>query len=43
MDDLAIWRAAEQMRKRHGGAAGIQSAMRADKLLDQSDLEGFEI
>jgi len=30
IDDLDIWRAAEQLRKLYGSDAAIQSAMRAD-------------
>ena len=40
MEDIDIWRAANQMRKLFGADAAIHSAMRADKLLDQSDVEG---
>ena len=39
--ELDIWRAAEQMRKLHGADAAIHAAVRADKLMDQSDIEGF--
>jgi len=42
MDEIDIWRAAEQMRKLHGADAAIQSAMRADKFLDQGDAAAFE-
>jgi hypothetical protein len=38
-----IWRAAEQMRKLHGADAAIHSAMRANKLMDQGDIEGFDM
>jgi len=41
IEERDIWRAAEQMRKLYGENAAIQSAMRADKLLDQGDTEGF--
>ena len=41
MEDIDIWRAAEQMRKLYGPDATIQSAMRPDKLMDQGDVEGF--
>jgi hypothetical protein len=42
VDELDIWRAAEQMRKLHGADGAIHSAMRADKFLDQGDTAGFE-
>ena len=42
MENIDIWRAAEQMRKLHGAAAAIHTAMRADKFLDQGDAAGFE-
>jgi hypothetical protein len=41
--DIDIWRAAEQMRKLYGADAAIHSAMRADKLMDQGDIEGFDM
>jgi hypothetical protein len=40
-DELGIWRAAEQMRKLYGADAAIHAAMRADKLMDQGDIEGL--
>lgn len=43
MKDIDIWRAAEQMRKLYGADAAIHSAMRADKLMDQGDVEGFKM
>lgn len=43
MEEIDIWRAAEQMQKRYGADAAIQSAMRADALLDQGDVAGFEV
>jgi hypothetical protein len=43
MDEIDTWRAAEQMRKLHGADAAIHAAMRADKLMDQGDVEGFGI
>jgi len=43
MEETDIWRAAEQMRKLYGADAAIHSAMRADKLMDQGDVEGFEM
>jgi hypothetical protein len=43
MEDTDIWRAAEQMRKLYGADAAIHAAMRADKLMDQGDTEGFDM
>jgi hypothetical protein len=43
MEDIDIWRATEQMRKLYGDDAAIHSAMRADKLMDQGDIEGFDM
>jgi hypothetical protein len=43
MEDIDIWRAAEQMRKLYGADAAIHSAMRADKLMDQGDIGGFDM
>jgi hypothetical protein len=43
MEDIDIWRAAEQMRGLYGPDAAILAAMRADKLMDQGDIEGFEM
>jgi hypothetical protein len=43
MEDIEIWRAAEQMRKLYGDDAAIHAAMRADKLMDQGDTEGFDM
>jgi hypothetical protein len=40
MEDIDIWRAAEQMRQQFGADAAIQAAMRADKFMAQGDLEG---
>jgi hypothetical protein len=41
--ELDIWRAAEQMRKLYGDDAAVHAAMRADKLMDQGDIEGFNM
>ncbi len=38
--DLDIYRAAAVLIKRYGEDAPIQAAMRADKLLDEGDMEG---
>ena len=43
MEDIGIWRAAEQMRKLYGDDAAIHAAMPADKLMDQGDTEGFDM
>jgi len=43
MKDIDVRRAAEQMRKLHGADAAIHAAMRADKLMDQGDVEGFDM
>ena len=40
IEEVDIWRAAEQMRKLYGADAVIHAAMRADNLLDQGDVEG---
>lgn len=42
MQEIDTWRAAQQMRKMFGPDAAVQSAMRADKLLDQGDIAGFQ-
>lgn len=41
IDDIDIWRAAQQMRKLHGADAAIQAAVRADDLLARGDVDGF--
>jgi hypothetical protein len=43
MDDIEIWRSAEQMRKLYEADAFIVAALRADKLMDEGDIEGFEV
>ena len=43
VDEIDIWRAAEQMRKLYGTDAAILAAMRADTLMDQGDVEGFNM
>jgi|GEM_PF-2502978 len=43
MEDIEIWRAAEQMRKLYGDDAAIQAATRADKPRDQGDTESFDM
>jgi hypothetical protein len=43
MEDIDIWRAAEQMRELYEAEAAVHAAMRADKLMDHGDAEGFEM
>ena len=43
MEEIDIWRAAEQMRKMFGAEAASQSSARADKLMGQGDVEGFDM
>jgi len=43
LEEIDIWRAAEQMRNMFGADAAIRAAMRADHLMDQGHIEGFEI
>jgi hypothetical protein len=43
VDEIDIWRAADVMRKMFGADAAIHSAMRADKLMDEGDAEGFNM
>jgi hypothetical protein len=43
MEETNIWRAVEQMRKLYGADAAIHAAMRADQLMDQGDIEGFDM
>jgi hypothetical protein len=43
MEEIDIWRAAEQMRRLYGSDAAIHAAMRADKLMDQGNVEGFNM
>ena len=39
-DEVDIWRAAKLMVDQHGDEAPIQTAMRADELLERGDMEG---
>ena len=43
MEEIDIWRAAEQMRKLYGEDASTHAAMRADKALEHGDTEGFAV
>ena len=38
--DLDIYRSANELIKKHGDAADIEAAMRADELMDAGDMEG---
>ncbi len=41
--DLDIYRAANVLVKRHGPDAPIHAAMRADAMLEKSDLDGYAV
>ena len=43
VEEIDVWRAAEQMRKRYGTEAAVQAAMRADALFEKLDLEGSRV
>ena len=43
MEEIDIWRAAEQIRKFYGADAATHAAIRANKLMDQGDIEGFDM
>lgn len=43
MTDWEIWACAAEMRKQHGGNAPVQSAMRADAMLEADDREGYAV
>jgi hypothetical protein len=43
IEEMDIWRAAEQMRRLYEADAAIHAAMRADKLMDQGDIVGFDM
>src|ERR1700722_11826716 len=40
MEEIDIWRAAQQLIKMYGSEAGLAAAERADKAIDQGDPEG---
>ena len=40
VDDLDIYRSANELIKQHGDAADIEAAMRADELMEAGDIEG---
>ena len=41
--DLDIYRAANELIKQHGEDAPIHAAMRADKMLEQGDMDGLAV
>ncbi len=43
MDDIDIWRTANEMIKLYGEDAEFKAGLRADKLLDLGDTEGFHV
>ena len=43
MEEIDTWRAADQMMKLYGTDAALQAGLRADKLLDQGDVDGFHV
>jgi triphosphoribosyl-dephospho-CoA synthetase len=40
MEDIDIWRAAQQLIKTHGADAALMAAQRADALLSEGAVEG---
>jgi hypothetical protein len=43
MDDIDIWRTANEMMKLYGEEAEFKAALRADKLLELGDADGFHV
>ncbi len=43
MDEMEIYRAANQRVKRYGENPGIEAAMRADAMIEQGDPEGLAV
>ena len=41
--DLDIYRSAHALIQRHGDAAAIEAAMKADAMLDKGDLDGAAV
>ncbi len=41
--DLDIYRTANLLEKRHGEDAPIETAMRADAMLEKGDLDGYAV
>jgi hypothetical protein len=43
VDEIDIWRTAAEMRRQFGEDAAVISATRADAMLDQGDIDGFNV
>ena len=43
VDDLDIFRSANELIKQHGDDAPVHSAMRADELMEAGDMEGVAV
>jgi len=43
MEEIDIWRAAQQLIKMYWSEAGLAAAQRADKAIDQGDPEGERV
>lgn len=43
MDDIAIWRTAQEMMKLYGQDAEFKAGLRADRLLELGDTDGFHV
>ena len=43
MEEIDVWRTAAEMRRQFGADAAIISGTRADALLDQGDIDGFNV
>jgi hypothetical protein len=43
MEELDIWRAANQMIVEHGGEARLEAMKLAAKMLERGHLEGYEV
>ncbi len=41
--ELDVWRSANVLVKKHGKDAPIEAAMRADAMLEASDLDGYAV
>ncbi len=41
--DIDIWRSANVLVKAHGEDAPVQTAMRADAMLEKGDLDGYAV
>lgn len=42
MEDVEVWRAAQQLLKMYGNGAKVVAALRADKALTEGDTAAFE-